>query len=112
MLLGVGRKPLLFKGVKRRLMHYNIQAYERRSRNGGLRQIIMYPIIIRVDIDSPNRQRFGKIGKLERIERLDLIVIGQLLPVPPSAERTDESNRGLEQVGLDGNEIDACHTAC
>ena len=68
----------------------------------------MYRVIIRVHIDSPNGQRLAKLGILERIERLDLIVGGQLPPVPSPAERTYESHGGPEQIGLDGNEIDTC----
>src|SRR5580765_4100166 len=68
----------------------------------------MYRVIIRVHIDSPNGQRLAKLGILERIERLDLIVVGQLPPIPSPAERTDERHGGPEQIGLDGNEIDTC----
>src|SRR6185436_3655737 len=71
---------------------------ECRSGSRGLGQIIMYPVITRVDIDTANRRRFvagDEVDKLKCAERLDLLVIGQLPPVPPSAERAVESNRGF-----------------
>jgi hypothetical protein len=54
---------------------------ERRSRNGGFRQIIIHRVIGRVDIDSASGRRFLKIGILESPEGLDLLVGGQLLAV-------------------------------
>src|SRR5689334_9116496 len=86
------------------------KACRRRSRKRGFRQIVIDRVISRVDIDTANGRRLvaiDEVDKLKRAKRLDLIVGRQLLPIPPSAERADESNGGLEQVGLDYNEIDA-----
>ena len=60
----------------------------------GLGQIIVHPVIVRIDIDSPSGRRFVEIDILERAERLDLVVSGQLIPVPASAERADERDGG------------------
>ena len=47
-----------------------------RSGNGGRGQIIIFPVIARIDIDSPSGRRFVEIGILERPEGLDLVVGG------------------------------------
>lgn len=65
---------------------------ERRSRSDGFGQIIMHPVIARVDIDSSRWRRFVEINILQRAEGLDLLISGQLIAVPAAAERADEGD--------------------
>ena len=73
----------------------------------GLGQIVVYRVIVGVDVDPLKRGRFIEIDVLERPEWLDLLVGGQLIPVPAPAERTDEPDRALQQFGLDLHRFDA-----
>ena len=75
--------------------------------NRGLGQIIVHPVIARVDIDSPGGRRFVEIVYLKRTEGLDLLIGGQLIAVPAPAERADERDRGSQQFGLDLHRLDA-----
>lgn len=58
---------------------------ERPSGNGRLGQIIIHRVIARVDIDSPGGRRFVKVDILKCPEGLDLLIGGQLIPVPAPA---------------------------
>src|SRR6185295_15070734 len=68
------------------------------SRNKGLGQIIIHPVVARVHIDPTGGRRFLKfvVVVFERIERLNLLIGRQLLPVPAPAKRADERDRGSQ----------------
>lgn len=68
----------------------------RSRKNDGFGQIIVYRVIVGVHVDAFEWRRFIEIDVLERPERLNLIVGGQLIPIPAAPERTDQSDRALQ----------------
>src|SRR5574341_1570159 len=73
------------------------------SRNGGPGEIIMHPVVARIDINAPRAGWFCELVIViyEGVERLNLVVPRQLLAVPAPAERADKGDRGSQQFGLD-----------
>ena len=64
-------------------------------------QIIVHMVIVGIDIDAARRRRFVEVDILERAERLNLVIRGQLLAIPAAAQRADEGHGGAQQFGLD-----------
>ena len=71
-------------------------------------QIIIDPVIVCVDIDAPSRLWFLKVDIFEGTEGLNVLVGRQVFAVPASAKRTDQRNRGLEEIGLNAYEVNTC----
>ena len=58
-------------------------------------------VVGRIDVDASCSGRLLKIDILNRSEGLNLFVFGQLIAVPPAAERANERDRIPEELRLD-----------